>query len=111
MASWGERAGGWDQSSLTISARKFPWKAISGFQPLVHRGDSLECRCVGMHREGWAGLSLSSESPPFPQRISGMQTGDAMGPVLWSRGQADVDLHRCFIHQEYPIRHKRVSAG
>lgn len=100
VASLGERAGGWDQSSLTISVRKFPWKAIPGFQTLVHGRDSLECRCVGMHREGWAGMSLPSKSPPFPQRISGMQTGDTMVPVPWSRGQAGVDLHRCFIHQE-----------
>lgn len=38
-----------------------------------------------MHREGRAGLSLPSKSRPFPQRISGMQIGDAMGPGPWSR--------------------------
>lgn len=62
VASWGERAGGWDQSSLTISVRKFPWKAIPGFHTLVHRRDSLECRCVGMHREGWDGMGWAVTS-------------------------------------------------
>lgn len=77
VASWGERAGGWDQSSLTISVRKFPWKAIPGFHTLVHRRDSLECRCVGMHREGWDGLGchFPGRVLPFPKEFQGCGLG------------------------------------
>lgn len=73
--SWGMGSVLINYFSEEISLESHPWFSYTGAQK------GLECRCVGMHREGWAGLSLPSKSPPFPQRISGMWTGDVMGPV------------------------------
>lgn len=64
--------------SEEISLESHPWFSYTGAQ----KGQSGMQVCGNAQGGmGWAGLSLPRKSPPFPQRISGMWTGDVMGPV------------------------------
>lgn len=76
--SWGMGSVLINYFSEEISLESHPWFSYTGAQ----KGQSGMQVCGNAQGGmGWAGLSLPRKSPPFPQRISGMWTGDVMGPV------------------------------